>query len=308
MLRFTIIFLALFVALPSHVAMGAQTQFSVEKGKKEWSFKVSWRDGNNKKHKVNYALPKKRIRKDLDTPIQYPKQDAAVAVVKKINHTFRGRKGPRVKATAYKSGAVGIRVSGGQSAQRKKFYEEAKQVRDKAHRTFLKRHGYILKKDRIIIPDFTEHVIHYSKDLHPLVEALGGPTKNPRKFANKALSFVQSIPYEKRALVANIYRRPLSILARNKGDCDSKTVLFLAIMHAAYPEMPLTLVRIPGHIYGGLGIEPKQGDVRLRRKGHTWVGVEPVGPAIRNVGGLGSKSKWRAWFNLYELYTVDETL
>lgn len=308
MLRFITIMLALFLTMPTHHAYGVQTQFDVDKGKKEWSFKVRWKDADNKKHTVNYALPKKRIRKDLDTPIQYPKQEAAVAVVKKVNHTFRGRKGPRVKATAYKSGAVGIRVSGGTSIQRRNAYDEAKNVRDKAHKTFLKRHGYTLKKNRIIIPDFTKHVVDYSKDLHPLVDALGGPTKNPRKFANKALSFVQSIPYEKRALVANIYRRPLSILARNRGDCDSKTVLFLAIMHAAYPEMPLTLVRIPGHIYGGLGIEPQKGDVRLRRKGHTWVGVEPVGPATRKVGSLGSKSKWRAWFNLYELYTVDETL
>ena len=103
--------------------------------------------------------------------------------------------------------------------------------------------------------------------------------------------FVQNIPYEKRALVKDRYRRPLSLIGRNKGDCDSKTVLFLSLMKSAYPSMAVGVVYIKGHAFGMLEMEPKKGDKILRKDGRKYVGVEPVGPRVARIGKLGPKSR-----------------
>jgi len=116
---------------------------------------------------------------------------------------------------------------------------------------------------------------------------------------------VQSIPYEQRAKVSDLYRRPLSVLGRNKGDCDSKTVLFLALMHEAYPDLPVAIVYRPGHAYAALGLERQRGDMRFREDGQVWVGVEPVGPAVRSIGEVRGKSRRRAKLGMVHLAVVE---
>jgi hypothetical protein len=115
---------------------------------------------------------------------------------------------------------------------------------------------------------------------------------------------VQSIPYEK-AKKRDRYRRPLSLLGRNRGDCDSKSTLFLALMHQAWPELPLAMVYIPEHAFVALGIEPEQGESKLREDGQVWLLAEPVGPRMAPLGELGKRSKRRARRGRVTLQVLD---
>ena len=156
-----------------------------------------------------------------------------------------------------------------------------------------------------IVPDHIRHVEEYTDELKPIVDALGGATKDPRIFGNKALAFVQNIPYEKRALVKDRYRRPLSLIGRNKGDCDSKTVLYLSLMKSAYPQMSVAVVYIKGHAFGALEIEPKKGDKVIRKDGKKYVAVEPVGPKVARMGKVGPKSRRSLAVKRYRLRILD---
>ena len=149
-------------------------------------------------------------------------------MAKEVNKKTAGLKGVKVTAWATNRGQVKIQARGKSRAKVKAGLQQGSDARDDALEQFMVDNGYT-HLGKKIIPDHARHVLEYAGELSPVVEAIGSPTMDPREFANLALSFVQTIPYEKRARIADLYRRPLSLLGRNKGDCDSKTVLFLAL-------------------------------------------------------------------------------
>lgn len=274
------------------IALADQVEFDVDKGERRWSFDVTWTDAGDKRHHATFTLPAEAVKEDLDEPLRYKPNEANKFAAQAVNRWAAERKGPTVKATASRKG-VSIRVSGKDRGKMRAALREAEQVRDRAYAEYMRKTGFTLL-DGAVIPDHTRHVREYADDVMPLVEALGGPTKDKTVFAEKALSYVQSIPYEKASLKRDRYRRPLSLLGRNRGDCDSKVVLYLALMKAAYPKLDSAVVYIPGHAYAALGIEPGKGQARLKKGGTTWLLVEPVGPAVSPLGKVGRKSRRRA--------------
>ena len=139
---------------------------------------------------------------------------------------------------------------------------------------------------RKLLPDHAGLVEDYSDDVRPVAEALSQgldltDDADRRAFADRTLSMVQGIPYEKRKGGGDKgYRRPLAVLAKKRGDCDSKTVLYLAILRAAMPRLDAAVVYIPRHTFGAVGLPAESGEVCVRVDGEKLVMVEPVGPAL----------------------------
>ena len=298
-----LIWFCLFIGL----AQAKQTKHTVKKSPDQWSFVFAWTDAAGKRHKAAFQLDADLIKQDIEEPLRFQRRKAAEYQAKKVRQWGKKQKGVKIGAKAQK-GRVVITASGKPGAV-KEGLKGAKRVRDKALSDYMDEYGYTYYRPPFrlrkgIVPDYLRHVEEYSDDLMPVVEALGGPTKNPRVFAGKALSFSQNIPYEMRALKSDRYRRPLSVIGRNKGDCDSKTVLFLSLMHAAYPGMDLGVVYVRKHAFGAIALEPRRGETRFRNGGQVWVGVEPVGPAVAPVGKLGWKSKLKLKTFRYRLKTL----
>ena len=273
-------------------ALADQVDFDVDKGERRWDFDVTWTDAADRRHHAAFQLPAEAVKEDLDEPLRYKPAEANQFAAKAVNQWAADRKGPTVKATASRKG-VSIQVTGKDRGKMKAALREAEGVRDRAYDDYMKRAGFTML-DGAVIPDHTRHVNEYADDLMPLVKALGGPTEKRTVFAEKALSFVQSIPYEKASLKRDRYRRPLSLLGRNRGDCDSKVVLYLALMKAAYPTLDSAVVYIPGHAFAALGLEPGKGQASLKKGGATWLLVEPVGPAVVSLGKVSRQSRRRA--------------
>ena len=283
-------------------AHAAQTRYDIDKERETWSFDVAWTGSDGAAHSASFTLPAAGVQEDLETPLTFRKNDAAQMVAKKVNNWAASLRDVKIKAKA-KGGDIQISASGSSSRAVKDALAEAAIVRDEAMDSYLAGHGY-RRLDKDIIPDHPGHVDAYAADLAPVVEALGGSTPDPRDFATLALGFVQNIPYEHRTKISDRYRRPLSLLGRNKGDCDSKTVLYLALLRAAYPDLPLAIVYIPGHAFGAVGLDPIRGDTSFREEGQVWVGVEPVGPALAEVGELGGKSRRRVRWGRADILIV----
>jgi hypothetical protein len=295
-----------FLFFVCHLAFAKQLNNNIEKGQQTWTFETTYTDHQNKKHSISYTLPADLIKVDLEEPLRYKKQEGAKYSAKKINEWGKTQKGVKVRASA-RRGKVRYSVSGKASKIRPTM-KKVKKVQKQAQLEYMEREGYTLIRmggRKGIVPDHIRHVEEYTDELKPLVKALGGPTKDPRVFGNKALAFVQNIPYEKRALVKDRYRRPLSLIGRNKGDCDSKAVLYLSLMKAAYPNMSVGVVYIKGHAFGALEIEPKKGDKVIRKDGKKYVAVEPVGPRVARVGKVGPKSRRSLAVKRYRLRTLD---
>ena len=271
------------------LSFGKQVDHAVKKGTEKWTFDVKWEMPNGKIQKAHFVLDADLVKEDLEEPLYFQSKKASQYQAKKINQWAKKQKGVKIKATA-RRGKVYISASGSNGKKVRQKLKEAKKISTQAEKEYLRKNGYTKIKGGIA-PDHLRHVKSASDDLRSLVKALGGRTKDPRVFARKALAFTQSIPYERRGLKPDKYRRPLSTLGRNKGDCDSKVVLFLALMHEAYPDMDLAIVYISGHAFAAVGLDPKKGDVKFKAKGKQWIAVEPVGPAKMRIGKLSRRSR-----------------
>ena len=118
-----------------------------------------------------------------------------------------------------------------------------------------------------------------AKAVAPVAAALRKGTRSDREFVERTLRFTQSIPYQKGKRGQDSgFQRPLALLARNKGDCDGKSALFLALIRAELPNVPLAMVYVPGHALVGVGIKPQKGDRTFRMDGRTYVMAEPSAP------------------------------
>jgi hypothetical protein len=69
---------------------------------------------------------------------------------------------------------------------------------------------------------------------------------------------------------------PLKVLVENMGDCDSKGVAF-ASMWTNYKKYPLILIRIPNHLFLGIGI-PSHSSEGIVVNGIRYTLCEVTGP------------------------------
>lgn len=158
--------------------------------------------------------------------------------------------------------------------------------------------------------DLPGMVARHAAAVRPVAEALRDPLDDEAAFAARALQFVQSIPYEARRQTVwgeaviredelartmetpgyTSFRRPLSLIDANTGDCDGKTVLYLAMIRALYPEVPLVVVRVPNHVYGGVAVDGWDPGTSLEHEGRRYTVVEPTGPALLPAGRLHAAS------------------
>lgn len=279
-------------ALLSAVSSAEQLAFDVEKGGSAWSFSEKWVDAEGRRHTATFSLPADQVRADLEEPLHFKLQEANQAMAQAVRRWAEGRPGPQVTARV-QGGGVQLQATGQSRARIKEALAAAAEVRDRALQDYLREHGFTMV-DGGVMPDHPRHVVDYAPALSPVVLALGGPGESPRVFADLALSFVQSIPYEQASKARDRFRRPLSLLGRNKGDCDSKSTLFLGLMRAAWPQVPLGVVTIPGHAFVALGLPVESGDAHLDTQGHDWLLAEPVGPRLAPAGEVARQGRRKA--------------
>lgn len=294
------VLLALVIAAVSGFAPEAaakQTAYEVSKGNTQWQFEYGWKDEAKKKQSASFSIPASAIREDLDVSVKFDAGallDAQLRAVRDYAETLP--KGTKLTASK-EDGTLQMRVTSNQGRKAMKAaLAGAQEAAENARANWAKKNGYILVDENTLMVDYTKIVVQYIDDVAPVAEALGAGKVNPddpasvRSYLSRALSFVQNIPYEQRASGDAGFRRPLSLLARNKGDCDGKSALFLALARAAVPDLKAGIVLIPGHAFVAVAIPAQKGDFTFKEDGVTYVAMEPVGPAVSAVGVIGKSS------------------
>lgn len=111
------------------------------------------------------------------------------------------------------------------------------------------------------------------------------------------LDQIQSIPYDTLSSAEGMrgtdFLMPSQVLRENRGDCDSKATLMLALLHALYPDLPLAMIYVPEHALIAVGIDayPGSGQASVNLGGESYLLMEVVGPAEIPPGQLGSLSR-----------------
>jgi hypothetical protein len=256
-----------------------QTRFDLVKGEAVWTFSYAWRDPGEGRQQVEFSLPADVLLADVEEETWFPRHAMYEDVAKDVRRYGRALDGVKL-AVEVGGGALDIRASG--PGDVRGALKGAEAVRDDAISAWLAAHQFTRMEDGAITFDHAGLVSDYTPDLAPVARALREGTGSDRAFVARALSFVQAIPYEARKRKGGDpgYRRPLALLTRNRGDCDSKTVLFLALVHAELPALPLSVVYVPGHALAGVGLERQDGDPKgFEHDGVYYLYAEPVGPA-----------------------------
>jgi len=269
----------------------SQKKFEVEKGEQTWDFSYRWQDAAGEKQKIAFALPSSAIEADRDEVTWLQRKVMNTAVAKEVRSWGKTVKGVKVKVKI-ENGGVRTEVSGERS-KAKAALKESETVRDAAADAWLAENHFTRLSKGDVSFDHAGLAAHYAADLAPVATALRTGTSNDREFVNRALSFVQSIPYEARKKKGGDpgYRRPLALLSRNRGDCDSKSVLFLAVVRAELPDVPLAVIYVPEHALTGVGLEAQSGDRIFKTDGIKFLYAEPVGPALHPIGEPADANK-----------------
>lgn len=136
----------------------------------------------------------------------------------------------------------------------------------------------------------------YVTAMRPVAKALYKESKgtSSRDVTNHVLSFIQSIPYntlqDPRTSNGAGYQTPYGVIHGNKGDCDSKSVMFASIMRNLYPYARIVVIYVPGHALVGFDYQKGKGDYAIQIGGTTFVLAEPVGPALKPLGQISSQA------------------
>ena len=148
-----------------------------------------------------------------------------------------------------------------------------------------------------IKPDHIRYIDENKLTLLPLATAIFNilPADSPPPdYINLILSWVQSIPYNilENRLESNGagYLPPLSVIANNQGDCDSKSALTAAIIRALLPEVKILMMYLPNHALLAIALpHPLKKDIFVV-DGVEFVLMEPTGPATMPLGTVSSQS------------------
>lgn len=246
------------------------------------AFDYTWRDSDGRRHEISFELATDAIAEDRLAKRYLPVRQAKEAAAEAI----RALRFPKVKLTA-EVVRGGLQITARGKGDVRAALKEAERVRDLAVAEWAASKGYLVTEDGGLTFDHAQIAADRSGELQAVADALAAQAPDDRAFVDLALSFVQSIPYESRYKKKDDpgYRWPLSVLGANRGDCDSKWVLFLAIVRAHLPEVPLAVVYVPNHALAGVALDKEPGDRTFELDGTRFLYAEPVGPAQLPLGG-----------------------
>jgi hypothetical protein len=149
----------------------------------------------------------------------------------------------------------------------------------------------------VVVVDYPRLSHLFYDDMKGLAEAIQRalPSGSLRDQVSLLNEFLQRIPY--RELSSRDPRDgygmlpPTEVLRRNQGDCDSKALIFAAVMRHLAPEVPVAFVLVEGHAFVGVGFtggDRRGGDLVV--PGTDLIAVEPVGPGRLPIGQVGDES------------------
>jgi hypothetical protein len=277
--------LALLVFVGLAAGAGAQTLFDVDKKGATTTFDVAWVDARQQPNAVTFALPTKSIEADRAALTKLPRPELYRAMAGAVAQWSKSLPpGTKVVPTA-SDDEFSLSVQGPEASARKAL-EQAHRVALATEAKWLVDHDATTLANGAIAYDHAALAAKYAPEVRPIAEALRKGTEDARGYVERVLAFVQAIPYEPRPSrnVDAGYRRPLGVIARNQGDCDSKGVLFLALVRAVYPDVPLAFIYVPNHALVGVGLPERDGDRSFVVDGVRYVYAEPVGPGLRELG------------------------
>ncbi|MFT6085752.1 MAG: hypothetical protein ACJAWT_000338 [Glaciecola sp.] len=211
---------------------------------------------------------------------------------------------PKVaKISINRSGAsLNMEVTGKLADQVNEITETLGKKHEEAEADYLTKNYYISFRNEMgqmmIKQDHIRYAEESSHNLNGIVLAIKEQMNTPnnaREFIDFTLSWLQTIPYDnlENRISSNGsgFAAPRQLLLNNKGDCDSKSTLFLALLKSYNPRLPAQMFFLPNHALVGISLELNIADEQIIQNDVSYVLAEPTGAAQYKLGEIAPSSK-----------------
>lgn len=243
--------------------------------------RVAWEDDSQRLHAIDVQLDAAWLAAPSERRMDLERTGATEAAARELR-AWGSARGLTVRAEA-QGLALNVSISGPADKVRRHGPELEAAMRaaqDRANRAAGLRCG----PEGGLLVDLPAMAARYVARLAPLAQGLLAtvPGRDYATYAGRVLAFVQSIPY---VTEGRQFTLPAGVLAEDRGDCDEKCLVMLALLKAVFPSAPAIVVQVPQHML--LGIPVSRGPHRVSFKGVGWALCEPAGPALVPIGTAG---------------------
>ena len=292
----------LFTTFSNYNAHAEQTLFNKKKRGDDYLFTYHWQDINQQKQSIEFLLPKKNLFSRFRSFKSYKRNMAAESIKLSLKKHFRDNPIADVQLIfSQQSGNIQTKISGKNNEKVNNAYQQVAKLEQQLTQQYLHENYYHLftsySGNQGIKPDhirIANESVDDLKTIKPVILDIV-TVKNIRKVVNFILGFVQTIPYEtlqSRATSSGAgFSPPLRLLWENKGDCDSKATLTIALLRALMPRIKIALIFIDNHAVFGIDVPAENNEPTVTFEGTTYVLADPTGPALMNIGQLGVTTK-----------------
>ena len=299
------------VHLPS---FAEQLSFNKSKQNKEMQFNYTWSDHQDLTHDLAFVLPLRQL--NTQHHKKFIPSIAQQYVYIEMHKAARKIAPKEARVQIQRRGQdIHIQVTSRSNNLLDKWQRSMNQSQEKALDQYLQDNYYSHFRSylgqKAIKPDHLRYISENTAALLPIAQSVYDtlPTNSEtRTYVNLVLSWVQSIPYNelKNRLTSNGagYLPPLSVVANNQGDCDSKTVLMASLVRSLLPDVKMTMVFLPNHALLGIVLPFRTNEQTLDIDGMDYLLMEPTGPAKIPLGEIANRSATDIAGNMYSLEEV----
>jgi hypothetical protein len=277
-----------------------QLTFSKVVDKKKIHMEYQWIDHEETPQSLDFSLPKSTVNKQVHRKFI---PDIAQQYVYIELHKAARKIDPREARVEIKHHADDLRVTvNSRSPKLLQKWQDSMQIsQERAFDQYLQDNYYSHFSTHVgqkgVKPDHLRYIAESKAALLPLAQAVYDKLpegSDTRAYVNLMLSWVQSIPYN--ALESRIesngagYLPPITVVANNQGDCDSKSTLMATLIRTLLPDVKMIMLYLPNHALLGISLPFRIHEQTFELDGTDYLLMEPTGPAAMKLGTTATRS------------------
>jgi hypothetical protein len=250
-------------------------------------------DRQGQRHQLQFGLPIDAVKSGSTEFKPFSNRDYSNWLVRELQSALqpfnRGNKSIRVIAqyNGYRLSARGVNEAEFQAIR-----QRVHALEGELFKQYLRQQQYMDIGENRVMPDYVNIAKRYQPALRDVAAALTPQLRglSQREGINHVLHWLQSKPYDQlqSRYTSNGagFQTPYGLLVENRGDCDTKAVMLIALLKNLYPSQQFAFVFTPGHAFVGVSLRQDSNDFALRISGQTYVLMDPTGPYLSELGEI----------------------
>lgn len=273
-------------------------------------FSYRWQDSQQRQHQLQFEIPQSLLNETTIPTRQLSPQRLQRDLVRPLSK-YAQAEGWHQMQVSYQQSDNRVRFNANirdraEARQRiQSMQAQHRRLQDELLAQYFLRELTIPPNQRGYAPDHARIAQASMPFAAPIARAfydyLGGAS--PREYIHVIGSFIQSIPYSELTDRLDTggagFNWPQEVLLNNRGDCDSKATLMVAILRHLMPNLRISMLYIPKHALLGFAITPSDDEMTVTSNDTELLIFEPTGPALLRLGQPAQASRLYLENNLF---------